>query len=607
MEKLLAEVFGHVSFRPGQRESIEASMDGRDVLLVLPTGGGKSLCYQLPALSRFRKGRGPTLVISPLIALMEDQVEAARSKGIPIETVHSGMHWSDQKEALDRARSSALLLVSPERVAVARFRRWLQKIEVSAVAVDEAHCVSEWGHDFRPAYRKLGVLKEELGVPVMAVTATATEQVRDDITQTLALVRPMVHLGGFERPNLTLSVEPHVGQQSRTDRIIELLHEEDLGKKGDEGRAVIYGSSRRRVARLAKALRAAGFDAGYYHAGRTDGARSQAASKFLEGRTSVLVATTAYGMGIDLPDIRLVLHAQAPTSLESWYQQVGRAGRDGLPSRALLLWSLADVKLREKIVGQEEHPGLARGWAALRRMVEGAACREASVVAYFTGKPGSPCGRCDACVTPGQVTRGVAPMRAQKDALKHAAIEKRARADAWTFSEEARDQMVAFVSGMKRPVGKHVVAGGLRGSKAKRIRRARFEENPHFGAFQGVPERAIVQELEGLLAEGRLAPRGKKYPTLWMPDKRVRPTVSSRPKPKTVRCPLRAALKNYRRREARRRRWKAYQVFDNKTLEAMAVTRPGTLEDLAAIRGMGPKRVAKFGEGILALLASFRD
>ena len=198
-------------------------------------------------------------------------------------------------------------------------------------------------------------------------------------------------------------------------------------------------------------------------------------------------------------------------------------------------------------------------------------------------------------------------MRRHRDALKDASIAKRVQEDAWTFTDEDRDRMVAFVEAMKKPVGKVVVAGGLRGSSAKRIRRAKFEENPQFGAMKGVPERAIVRELEALLDAGRLAPRGKKYPTLWMPDKRVRPKVDRRAKPKKPASPLRSALKNYRKREARKRRWKAYQVFDNKTLEAIASTRPETLDDLSAIRGMGPKRIAKFGVGLLTLLDGFRD
>ena len=346
-------LLGHARFRAGQREAITANRHGKDVLLVMPTGGGKSLCYQIPAWLNQRAGRGPVLVISPLIALMEDQAVAARSRGLRAETVHSAMSWEDQRSALDRSKDAALLFVSPERVAVKRFVKRLLKLSVSTIAVDEAHCVAEWGHDFRPEYLRLGELRETLDVPVIAVTATATPAVQAEIVESLRMQSPVRLSQGVVRPNLALSIEHHTGDIRRQQRLVDLLRERAFTKRGGPGRALVYASSRKRVVSVSKHLRSSGFSVAHYHAGRTEGVRARAAQRFRDGDANVMVATTAFGMGIDLPDIRLVVHVQAPPTLESWYQQVGRAGRDGLPSEGVLLWSLSDKRLRDRIVGED--------------------------------------------------------------------------------------------------------------------------------------------------------------------------------------------------------------------------------------------------------------
>lgn len=599
---VLREVFGHESFRPGQERAIEALLSGRDVQVLLPTGGGKSLCYQVPAVVAARQGRGPTLVISPLIALMEDQVTSLRRRGVACEMLHSALPTDERRALFDRARRAAVFYVSPERVALAGFRRWLARTDVPFVAIDEAHCVAEWGHDFRPEYRHLGVLRELLGVPTIALTATATPAAMADVRTSLGLRDPVVVQGSFRRPNLHFSVELHEGDRARTDRLIELLEAEGLGRDPERGRVVVYAATRKRVKDVAELLRKSGFRAGWYHAGRTDNARARAQEAFEQGRHAVLVATTAFGMGIDQPDVRLVVHVQAPGSLEAWYQQAGRAGRDGLPARAVLLYGPGDAVTQARIRGDQPHPGAVEGWKALQAFVYGSDCRQRAIERWFGAEAGEPCGHCDACDAPGAVEEAVVTARDRLAARRRVRIE-RARAEAAvSLDASQRDLVVAFVDALPKPLGKTLVAAGLRGGRSQRARRARVDQNPHFGALTGVPERAIVTAIDELLEEGRLVRRGRKYPTVWIPEKRIRPRTTTPRRPAVV--GLAAALRAFRTREARRRRWRAYQVFTNATLDALVERRPTTLSELGEVPGIGPKRLERFGEALLELVRS---
>jgi len=582
---VLRDVFGHADFRPGQSAAVEAVLAGRDAAVLLPTGAGKSLCYQVPAVTAFGQGRGTTIVVSPLIALMNDQVGGLAGRGVAAAAIHSHQDDDEQRAVIARfvAGELALLYVSPERAALASFQRLLARVAIALLAIDEAHCLSQWGHDFRPEYLRLHELRRIVDAPAIALTATATPRVMDEIVASLRLRDPEVVRGDFRRPNLSFAVEHHASDAGRLAALIAACDGAGLRARNGAGRAIVYCSTRKKTEMVADALRSAGFPAAHYHAGRTALARERAHTAFAMARTRILVATSAFGMGIDFGDVRLIVHFQTPGTLEAYYQEAGRAGRDGDPARCLMLFGPGDLMTQRRLqLGKSASPAAEarteQALAAIERYARTARCRQVMLCAHFTGTDEhAACARCDACIDP-----------------EGCAVAAPPREDVAVLGEEARALILEAAAALERPIGK---------VKLAKLVRARLRD---------ASQAEIVATIDQLVRDRRLERRGVKFPTVWLAG---RPLPASDRDPRTSRRerPARASgrpatsdialdLERYRKRIARELKWKSYMVFQRRVIAAIDQLRPTSKDALARIPGLGPAKIERFGDDILAVV-----
>ena len=608
MKDLLKKHFGYDEFRPLQEEVIDSVLRQRDTLVIMPTGGGKSLCYQLPAL-RFE---GLTLVVSPLIALMKDQVDTLKANGIAAEFINSSLTYAEIGRVQEQARRGDLkiLYLAPERLTLQDFREFLSTLDVNLVAVDEAHCISEWGHDFRPDYRTLGGLRRGMPfVPFIALTATATDRVRADILAQLGLKHPQQFVASFDRPNLRYEVRP---KERAFDQLVQLLRE----SRGES--AIIYCFSRNDTEELSNRLQDAGFRALPYHAGMDAETRRKNQERFIRDEVDVITATIAFGMGIDKPDVRLIVHQELPKTLEAYYQQTGRAGRDGLPSDCVLFYSFGDKIKQDFFINRiEDETERRSAQEKLAQVIEFCTlrtCRRRYLLDYFgedilsspsslsspSGDDAGSCGGCDVCLA--DMEDFDATIIAQK--IMSAAIRTGER------------------------FGAGYIAQVLRGSKAERVLRLGHDNLSVYGIVNDHSDSEIREMCGLLLDKGLLRKTSSEYATLGVTaegkrflNTRETLTLSRRKRQESVSesgvsrggasdtsdydAGLFEELRKLRRRIASEKRVPPYVVFGDATLQQMAHFIPQNLNSLSRISGVGAVKLKQYGEEFLAVICEY--
>lgn len=586
---LLRDVFGFDAFRPGQQEIVEAVVDGRNTLAIMPTGGGKSLCFQLPALVR----DGVTVVISPLIALMRDQVRGLKEAGVEAGALTSG-NTEEETEAVWDAMAAGrlkLLYMAPERLASGGTIAMLRRAGVSLIAVDEAHCVSQWGHDFRPDYLRIGELRETLDVPLAAFTATADAETQEEIIRKLfAGVKPATFLRGFDRPNIHLAFAVKDGPRAQVLNFA-------AARKGQSG--IVYCGTRAKTETLAQALREAGHAACHYHGCMEAQDRRDVERRFQQEDGLIVVATVAFGMGIDKPDIRWVAHADLPKSIESYYQEIGRAGRDGAPAETLTLFGPDDIRYRRQQIDEGIAPPERRAadharLNALLGLAEALKCRRQNLLRYF-GEDPKPCGTCDLCDKPADVFDGTTPVRM--------ALSAALRTEEWFGAGHLIDILLGADTDKIRQRGHDgLPTYGVGKDYDRRQWQAIFRQMMGHDLFRPDPARhgalrmtdAALPILKG---EASIALRRDTIRAAKGTGPKVRQMVSEED------APLLSALKAKRRFLAEQAGVPAYIIFNDRTLIEMAETRPVTLDQMARIGGVGAKKLESYGDDFLEVIA----
>lgn len=583
----LQTYFGYDSFRPGQEEVIQALLADRDTLAIMPTGGGKSLCYQLPPAHT----GDLALVISPLISLMKDQVDALEASGIPAARLDSGQDWDQMVEVRHEVERGAvpLLYLAPERLESPGFLAWLSRLPVRWVIVDEAHCISQWGHDFRPSYQ--GIRQAFRGLacrPTFAAfTATATDLVREDILQRLGLEDPFIHLGSFDRPNLYFQVDK---PKDKRRALLGLL------KEGDS--AIIYCNTRKTVESVHAYLLDHRLPVTYYHAGLSPEDRSRHQDAFIYDKSPVIVATNAFGMGIDKPDVRHVIHYNMPKDIESYYQEAGRAGRDGGPARATLLFSAQDIITANLLLESSANPHAKDKLSRMVAYCHSGRCLRTNLLRYFGEEPEhEACGYCAICDGETEVTD----------------------------ISQAGQMILSCVARMNQGFGIGLTLAVLKGKKEDRVASLGFDKLSTYGLLKAYTDVDIRDMISLLLVEGYLRQEGKPYPILKLTEKSkdllfagdtlaIHKTLKSpgkktgpRPSLATYDEDLFQDLRALRKDIADNTGLPPYVVFSDKTLMEMAAVKPQSKLAFLAISGVGQKKLEKYGTPFLALIRAYED
>ncbi|MER7797370.1 DNA helicase RecQ [Microbacterium sp. NPDC096154] len=595
----LKTVYGYDAFRGDQRQIVEHVVAGGDAVVLMPTGGGKSVCYQVPALVR----EGTGLVVSPLIALMHDQVDALVANGVRAAYLNS-TQTSDERARVERAYVAGeldLLYVAPERLSGEPTLRLLERGTLSVIAIDEAHCVSQWGHDFRPDYLALGGLAARFpGVPRLALTATATPATHREITERLRLPDARHFVASFDRPNIRYRIE------AKTEARAQLLS--FIRSQPDGSAGIVYALSRKAVEQTAEYLVRHGIDAIPYHAGLDAEIRARHQSRFLREDGVVVVATIAFGMGIDKPDVRFVAHIDLPKSVEGYYQETGRAGRDGEPAQAWMAYGLGDVVQQRRLIQQGQgdratQQRQGRHLDAMLALCETVGCRRQNLLSYF-GQESEPCGNCDTCLTPPETWDGLVP------------------------AQKLLSTVVRLQRERNQSFGASHIIDILRGASTERIRRMGHEALATYGIGADLSEQDWRSVVRQLLARGLLVAQGE-YGTLGLSDASAGVLRGETPVPlrrDVIGRPARASsgarrasvadqlapehrglfesLRSWRSEQAREQGVPAYIVFGDATLRALAEHRPSSIEALSRIPGIGERKREAYGDAVLAVIAA---
>jgi ATP-dependent DNA helicase RecQ len=609
---ILSEVFGYEQFRGPQAAIVDHVVGGGDALVLMPTGGGKSLCYQVPAIARQRAGHGVAIVVSPLIALMHDQVGALHEAGVDAALLNSSLSGEEANAVEQRLRRAemTMLYAAPERLTTPRFLAQLDALheqgKLSMFAIDEAHCVSQWGHDFRPEYRALTVLHERFpGVPRIALTATADGLTRADIVERLQLEDARQFVSSFDRPNIRYRLVEKKDPTTQLLRFIEQEHEGDAG--------IVYCQSRKRVEEIAQTLCEQGIDALPYHAGLDAQVRQRNQDRFLRDDGVVMAATIAFGMGIDKPDVRFVAHVDMPKNIEGYYQETGRAGRDGLPAQAWMAYGLQDVVNQRRMIDEspagEEFKQVMRGKLdALLALAEATDCRRVRLLGYF-GEASQPCGNCDNCLSPPNVWDGT-------DA---------ARKLLSTIYRVQQQSGISFGAGHVMDI--------LRGKKSDKVAQFGHDRVSTFGLGAEFSESQLRGVLRQLIATGALEVDAQTFNTLrltagsravlkgeqavMLREALATPAGSRKRRERGAQAPAAVAagltaegqerftaLKAWRAEVARAHNLPAYVIFHDATLAAIAALDPRSVHELQGVSGIGAKKLEAYGEEVVRVLAS---